>query len=676
MLASHDDAKYRFKIMSVQFGRWSFDGTPPLPNFLESVNTVLAPYGPDSSKVYQQDGVSVLYRAFHTSKESHSEIQPHISPSGTVVVWDGRLDNRAEFIGLMSDKLGTDSPDVSVVASAYERWGTACFARLIGDWAVSIWDPLERQVILAKDFIGTRHLYYSVDSDRACWSTILGPLLLFSKKPFDLDEEYVAGWFSFFPEARLTPYLGIHSVPPSCYVRLAKGMSRVTKYWDFDPDNRICCHTDAEYEEQFRQLFANAVQRRLRSDRPVLAELSGGVDSSSIVCVADQVIARGSAETSRLDTVSYFDDTEPNWNERPYFTAVEEKRGRTGCHIDLSSRETFSFEWSPGCLAETPGSGARLTPSNRQFAACVAAQGNRIVLSGIGGDEVTGGVPTPTPELEDLLARARLGILAHQLKCWSLNKRTPWFHLFFDAAQRFVSPALLGVPKYRRPAAWLRPDFVKRHRAALTGYPRRVTLFGPLPSFQENISTLDVLRRQLSCTALTSSPPYEKRYPYLDRTLLEFMYAIPREQQVRPGQRRSLLRRALAGIVPADVLNRRRKAFVVRGPMAAISAHRTKFIELTEHMVSSSIGIVDPIVFLKTLNTAHQGQEVPIVTVMRTLSIELWLRAARDQGILRNQDSSIENVARDPLCGQDALTGSARERAYLGKSVNAQEERR
>ena len=110
--------------------------------------------------------------------------------------------------------------------------------------------------------------------------------------------------------------------------------------------------------------------------------------------------------------------------------------------------------------------------------------------------------------------------------------------------------------------------------------------------------------------------------------------------------------------------------------MAAISAHRTKFIELTEHMVSSSIGIVDPIVFLKTLNTAHQGQEVPIVTVMRTLSIELWLRAARDQGILRNQDSSIENVARDPLCGQDALTGSARERAYLGKSVNAQEERR
>ena len=179
MLASHDDAKYRFKIMSVQFGRWSFDGTPPLPNFLESVNTVLAPYGPDSSKVYQQDGVSVLYRAFHTSKESHSEIQPHISPSGTVVVWDGRLDNRAEFIGLMSDKLGTDSPECSVVASAYERWGPAWggggFARLIGDWAVSIWDPLERQVILAKDFIGTRHLYYSVDSDRACWSTILGP---------------------------------------------------------------------------------------------------------------------------------------------------------------------------------------------------------------------------------------------------------------------------------------------------------------------------------------------------------------------------------------------------------------------------------------------------------------------------------------------------------------------
>ena len=628
--------------MSVQFGQWTSNPMPPLASLFEKLSAVLGPYGPDQCHSYEQDGVVLVYSALHTTKESRKEIQPYISRSGAVIMWDGRLDNRSEFLEQFAPALPVDSTDVAIVAAAYDRWGTACFGRLIGDWAVSIWEPREHEVILAKDFIGTRHLYYSTDSDCICWSTILDPLLVLAEKAFDLDQEYVAGWFSSYPDARLTPYEGIHSVPPSCYIRLDKSSCRVTRYWDFDAHKRIRCRDDREYEEQFRLLFANAVQRRLRSHAPVLAELSGGLDSSSIVCMADRVMALGSAETPRVDTVSYFDDTEPNWNERPYFTAVEESRGRTGCHIDLSSRETFRFQWTSGCLAATPGSLARPTESNRKFAACIAAQGNRVLLSGIGGDEVTGGVPTPAPELEDLLARARFGTLARQLKNWSLNKRTPWFHLFLEAARRFVSPSVFGVPKYRQPAAWLRPEFSKLHRAALTGYPRRVKLLGPLPSFQENISTLDGLRRQLACTTLALSPPYEKRYPYLDRTLLEFIYAIPREQLVRPGERRSLMRRALVGIVPADVLNRRRKAFVVRGPMAAVSAQWAEFSELIRHMVSGSIGIVDSSVFFETLKNAQQGKEVPIVTLMRTLSIELWLRAAREQGILRDGDSFVQ----------------------------------
>ena len=175
-----------------------------------------------------------------------------------------------------------------------------------------------------------------------------------------------------------------------------------------------------------------------------------------------------------------------------------------------------------------------------------------------------GGVPTPAPELENLLARAQFGALAHQLKVWALEKRKPWFHLFWEAARGFFPPALVGVPKYMRPAPWLQSSFVKRHWAALTGYPSRTKLFGPLPSFQDNLGTLDALRRQLARTALPFEPPYEKRYPYLDRSLLEFMFAIPREQLVRPTQRRSLMRRALVGIVPDEILNRKTKAFVAR----------------------------------------------------------------------------------------------------------------
>jgi asparagine synthase (glutamine-hydrolysing) len=538
----------------------------------------------------------------------------------------------------LGDVVTSGSTDVEIVAAACERWND-CFAMLIGDWALSLWDPHTRSLILAKDPIGTRHLYYSFDDNQVTWSTILDPLVLFAGKTLALCEEYIAGWFSFFPAAHLTPYVGIHSVPPSSSVLLRPAKHTVRKYWDFDPDKRIRYRTDAEYEEHFRSVFAEAVRRRLRSDSPILAELSGGMDSSSIVCVADRIIGRGAAETPRLDTLSYYDDSEPNWDERPYFTKVEEKRGRTGCHIDVGKQESFKFALDSDHFAATPGSGSgRPTETSRQFAACLGSQGNRVVLSGIGGDEVMGGVPTPTPELEDLLARGQFRRLAHQLKVWALNKRKPWFYVFFEAARGFFPPALVGVPKHKRPAPWLNPAFVKPNRAALQGYETRLRVFGPLPTFQENLSTLDVLRRQLACDALSSGLPREKRYPYLDRSLLEFMYAIPREQVIRPGQRRSLMRRSVVGVVPDELLNRKRKAYIARAPLEAILVEWTHFTELTRHMVSSSLGIVDAKSFSETLLKARHGQEIPTVIVMRTLAIESWLKNLGTRRIIVSMD--------------------------------------
>ncbi len=640
--------------MSVQFGRWNWERRPAAADYFEKVSTTLAPYGPDSNESYSKGGVKILYRAFHTTKESRRESQPHVSPSGAVITWDGRLDNRAELISELRDVLTFDSTDVAIVAAAYEKWGADCFAKLIGDWAVSIWNPNNRWLTLAKDPIGTRHLYYSIDTDQITWCTILDPLVRFAGKTLTLNEEYIAGWFSMFPAVHLTPCVGIHSVPPSSFLFLRPGMHNISKYWDFDPAKKIRYRNDAEYEEHFRTVFAKAVQRKLRSDRPVLAELSGGRDSSSIVCMADTVIARGTAETPRLDTISYYDDSEPNWNERPYFIKVEEKRGRTGWHINASPQDP---EAKPEALPEsinyrfvpTPGYDGQTSPHVRM---CLASQGNRVVLSGIGGDETMGGVPTPTPELEDLLARAQFGALAHKLKVWALEKRKPWVHLFWEAAGRFFPPALVSVPKNMRPAPWLQSHFVKHHRAVLTGYPSRVKLFGPLPSFQENVGTLDALRRQLARTALPFEPPFEKRYPYLDRGLLEFMFAIPREQLVRPTQRRSLMRRALVGIVPEEILNRKRKAFVARSPLVRISKEWTHWAEMTQHMVSSSLGIVQPERISEALQKARRGEEVAIVTLMRTIFVEEWLRDLRALGIV-----NLETTPKRKLAWQASTQG-------------------
>jgi asparagine synthase (glutamine-hydrolysing) len=643
--------------MSAQFGRWNFEGQPPAPDYIEKVSAVLSPYGPDSNESYSKGGIRILYRAFHTTKESHREKQPCISPSGAVITWDGRLDNRADLISELRDSATVNSTDVSIVAAAYERWGANCMGKLIGDWALSIWNPRDRSLLLAKDAIGTKHLYYSFDDNQLTWSTILDPLVLFAGKTFELCEEYIAGWFAIpvFPEAHLTPYVGIHSVPPSSSVFLRPGKCIVSKYWDFDSGKRIRYRADAEYEEHFRSALAIASQRRLRSDRPVLAELSGGMDSSSIVCMADTVIARGVAECQRLDTISWFDDSydqlEPDTNELHWISKVEQKRGRVGLHIntgalrqgeakEAGSRKSFESEFDNDRFAATPIPNNSQSEFFKQCKAYVQSQGYRVTFSGIGGDEPTGGgVPTPTPELQDLMARARFVTLARQLSAWAAKMRRPRFPLLWEAVQGFFS-ARVDLPKEMRAAPWLHPGFVRRNRAAFCGYPFRVKLFGPLPSFQDQVDKLDANRRFVARCVLHSELPCEIRYPYYDRDFLEFMYAIPREQIVRVGQRRSLMKRALVGIVPDELLNRRRKTFVPPEPRKDSSKEWPGPMEIGQPIIGSSLRIIDRNRFAEALRQTRSNEDATVGSLKRTLTLESWLRHLTIQGILANSMSN------------------------------------
>jgi asparagine synthase (glutamine-hydrolysing) len=404
-------------------------------------------------------------------------------------------------------------------------------------------------------------------------------------------------------------------------------MATIEKYWDFDSAKKTRFTHDKDYEERFRELFSQAVRRRLRSDTPILAELSGGMDSTSIVCMSDMLMATGKGETPRLDTVSFYDDSEPNWNEREFFTEVEKKRGREGCHIDVSSQSIFNLDFTGAYFSGLPGGYCPPTEMSEQFATLMARQGNRVLLSGVGGDETTGGVPSPTPELADLLASKRFRVLAHKLQLWAINKRKPWFHLFWETLHGFLPSALVGLPKYRRPATWLQRDFVRSNRRALAGYESRWRFFGPGPTFQINIDTLNELRGQLASSALPN-PPYEKRYPYLDRDFLEFVFSVPREQMVRPGQRRSLMRRALDGVVPNAILQRRRKAFVSRSPLIEFKRHSAFVVSLTEHLLTEELRVVESSAVMKAIEDACQGKEIPLAHLLRVFVLESWLRSA------------------------------------------------
>jgi len=618
--------------MSVQFGRWNFRGIRPAPGFIERVQSLLAQHATDSEGSYRDAGVDLLYSAFHTTEESINEVQPHVLQSGVAITWDGRLDNREDLLREISNGLSTLEPDVSIVAAAYDKWETGCFRKLTGDWALCIWNPRSQTLVLARDFLGTRHLFFQLDANEVSWSTLLDPLVLFAGKEFALEEEYVAGWLASFPAAHLTPYVGISAVPAGCFVSVVPGSYKISRYWSFDGGKTIRYRTDAEYEEHFRSLFAQSIRRRLRSSSPILAELSGGMDSSSIVCMADRVASEASTPAPRIDTVSHFSDEEPHWDERPFFGAVEKWRGRKGLHINAGLQQSSSFEIDTNEPPIWPHSAFRPAPSIAEKLVWMSSHGYRVVLSGLGGDETMGGIPNPIPELQDLFVTGEFSALARQLRTWALQQRRPWFHLLHDVIHGFLPTSPHWLPACRRPAEWVHPAFVSRHRQAFSSCEGRLTFFGALPSFQENTWALESLRRQLACE-LPGKVRYEKRYPFLDADLLQFIFAIPREQLLRPGERRSLMRRALVGIVPPEILNRKRKAYVTRYPILAVAREHRRLGSTNQPWVSSSLAFVIPELVAGAVEKAQRGQAVLVLQLLRTLGIELWLRRLQTQGI-------------------------------------------
>jgi len=582
------------------------------------------------------------------------------------------LDNRSELIDELRNGLTINSTDVAIVAAAYQKWGEKSFSRLIGDWALAIWNAVQRSLILAKDFIGTRHLYYCIDDTNITWCTILDPLIQFGGKKFEICEEYVASWLiNRFPRSDVTPYVGVQAVPPSCFVLLRPGrhgtVHTVTKYWDFDPDNSIRYRTDADYQEHFRSVFGAAVQRCLRSDHPVLAELSGGMDSSAIVCMADlltgirdQRSARSAGclparippvQCPRLDTISWYGNLyerlEPDTNDFPWISRVEQKRGRAGFHINFGKLEPITAGAMERLISSLDSGGFACTPPPKTlsrlfhvYAAHMASGGYRVTISGIGGDSATGKEPTPLPELQNFLARGRCVAFVRQLNAWASKTEKSRSSLLWETIMGFLSQR--DHPANMLDGLWFCSEFNRRNHHSLCVRPTRVKLLGPLPSFQYNLHDLDDERRLAACWDPTPNFVREVRYPFLDRDFLSFMYAIPRDQVVREGRHRFLMKRALVGVVPDEVLYRERKAFV--RPQSEIEKENNRAVEtlasveIGQHLVGSELGIIDPDRFLEALQKVGRQEETSSMNMLkRTVWLEFWLRHLAGYEVLATQ---------------------------------------
>src|SRR5262249_51961701 len=246
-----------------------------------------------------------------------------------VLSWDGRLDNRSDLLLQLKESLRGDTSNAALALAAYERWGTAGLVHLIGDWSLVIHDHANHAVVLASDFAGVRPLYYHVQPDGVCWSSHLQPLVD-ATQISELDEQYVRGFLLFGGCPNRTPYKGIYSVPAGHAVCVSSEGTKIHRFWSLPVGDVIRYRNQRRDEEDLRALFGEAVAVRLQKESPVLAELSGGLDSSSVVSMANHLMHSGAARATRLTSVSY---VWKNSLDEPFIREMELFCGIDGRHI-------------------------------------------------------------------------------------------------------------------------------------------------------------------------------------------------------------------------------------------------------------------------------------------------------------------------------------------------------
>ena len=615
--------------MSAIGGIVNFSGSPVDSEVLARLGQGLDAYGPDGGLDVRQGSVGMVYRAFHTNKESRGERQPLVSSDGCVLAWDGRLDNREELIKLLWDELRNDRTDSAIVMHAYAKWGIAFLPKIVGDFAFSLWDPSSRTLFLARDPVGARLLFYHVNSERLIWSSRLEPLLRLDEIKLEIDDDYVAGFLSLRPKKELTPYKNIHAVPPANVIAARNGRIRSERFWSLDPAKEIRYRTDHEYEEHFIHLFAEAVRTRLRADGPVWADLSGGLDSSSIVCMADEVIKQGSAHSSPLETVSAVFDESPSSDERRFIRHVEEKRGLAGHHFKESEYQLLtSFECEG--LRTIPNPLELWSEYHKGVRKEMREHGARVLLCGIGGDELLTSSPDPYPELADLLVQLKLSDLHQRLQVWSLALKEPYLHVF-------VSHALMPSMPRRLQRMCRRRQLAKQLSLLQPGFSNRFDLsdrlLGPkdifgyrLPSSRGQATAFLSVTDVISPGHLLVWQPIEISYPFTHRPLVEFLQAIPATQWIRPGETRSLMRRAMRPYLPPQIAARKGKGSPGEATLRAAAREWPRLRELLRNALVCTGGYVNPVALKTLIEKPNFSGNPEDLALLRIAYLELWLR--------------------------------------------------
>jgi asparagine synthase (glutamine-hydrolysing) len=562
------------------FGIWNFDGRPLERALLERMGRSLAHRGPDGDSLFMSGPAGVGCRLFRVTPESSTEAQPCVRSSGTVVVFDGRLDNRRELIAALRGQhdVSERTPDVELVAACYETAAEGFAARLEGDFAAAVLDLPARRLLLARDAIGVRPLYFWRGGGTLVFASEIKSILTHPGVRAQVNvpvlAEYMVCRLHRQPDDGTTLFEEIQTVPPAHEAVATPEELSVRRYWDFKAE--AVAHSIAHplndgvsfeaLAEEFASLFDRSVRRRLRSASPVAVSVSGGLDSSAIFCAAVRAHRDPQARVPVINGLTYTPADGSPADEHEFVEEIERVAGVSIARVAMA-RGILDDADDTAWHAETPMADRQWNTTRRLLMA-VAASGSRVLLTGHWGDQVL----FDQAYLVDLTRAGAWPTVAAHLRAyvtWHPGERAREFrrafvsdlasHQLSASTYRVVRDLKRAVLRQPRAPSWYDHAFVARapgrgfggHEPRTAGAHAR-SLYREVRS-RYNVHCLEWHNKVASMFGV------EPAFPFLDRDLLEFLMRTPGEALNRHGVPKAILRKGLQGVVPDRILRRASK---------------------------------------------------------------------------------------------------------------------
>ncbi|MGI9521097.1 MAG: asparagine synthase (glutamine-hydrolyzing) [Hyphomicrobiaceae bacterium] len=547
------------------------DSAPVDTQHINDMTAAMACRGPDGINHWVRGSVALGQCMLRTTPESLEEAQPLTNEDKSLVLtMDGRVDNWEE---LRSDLLSRGArlrtrSDAELVLRAYEIWGRDCVQQIDGDFALVIWDSRKGEAFCARDRLGKKPFYYHWDGKTFVFASEVHAILAMPWVPEDFNEGMVAEFLAEDWHSRdETFWKGIFRLDAAHRMLVNSADKYLERYWTPDPWATLPCTKEDDYVEYYRHLLTDAVRRMSRSYQPVACEVSGGLDSSGIFAVAEELRRQHRLPAPAIDGYTLYFPGVSDANELEYARAVGRHLSRKIEEIPPTKKSLSWYQQWASHYREFPSypNGVATFDIRRR----ARDKGSRVLLIGVGGDEWLWGTRN---YYADALVAKRWDEL---LTCIQIDRQEVGLHrsLWWMFRYGLVPLTPNSIKRHLRvlfPAdrgaidkgAWLTPPMKRLLRQRRETYRSSAATEGRQRG-RKQTNTLSnpflAMGREVD-ERIASSVGIELRQPFLDSNLVQFSFAIPQNYLLRGRTNKSVHRKALTGLLPQSVVTRTTKA--------------------------------------------------------------------------------------------------------------------